>query len=267
MRDDKTKIQHSRRDFIKKAGTVAAAAPLGIPLKPGISGLLAEERGVPRYAMVIDMRKCYGCRACTIACKSEFQVPLGVFRAVVKQKELGAYPQARRVFQPILCNHCADPPCVAVCPVDPVKDVFRRNGQKIEYERKATYQRPDGVVLVDYERCIGCHACVEACPYKARYVDPIRHAGGEPENYTVGKCVFCFHRIDNGIAPSCVNTCPAEARIFGDVKDPSSEVSRLLKAHKTQVLFPEEKTNPHIFYIAFEEDIYEKGGKWVDEIR
>jgi len=102
---------------------------------------------------------------------------------------------------------------------------------------------------------LACHACVDACPYKARYVDPIRWAGANTDEKTVGKCVFCFHRIDKGVAPSCVNTCPAEARIFGDMNDPSSKVSQLLKEHKTQVLFPEEKTDPHVFYISFEEGI------------
>lgn len=226
-----------------------------------------EKNSLPRYAMVVDMRKCYGCHACSVACKSEFQVPLGVFRTVVKEKQEGTFPRTKKFFQPISCNHCAHPPCVEVCPVEPVKDVYIHKGKKVMFEKKATYQRPDGVVLVDYERCIGCHACVEACPYKARYVDPIRWAGGDTDNHTVGKCVFCFHRIDNGLAPSCVNTCPAEARIFGDLNDPSSKISHLLNEHKTEVLFPEEKTNPHIFYIGFKQGIYKKGEVWVDEIK
>lgn len=263
----KKEIIHSRRDFMRKAGTVAAASSLGMTMNPKIPGLGAKENGLPRYVMVVDMRKCYGCRACTIACKSEFQVPLGVFRTFVKEKDKGTFPETTRFFQPVLCNHCADPPCVEACPVDPVKATYKHNGKTVEYEKRATYQRPDGLVLVDYERCIGCHACVEACPYKARYVDPIKLAGANPDEHTLGKCVFCFHRIDKGVSPSCENTCPAEARIFGDMNDPTSRVFRLLKEHKTLVLFPEEKTNPHVFYIAFEEGIYEKGGKWIDEIK
>jgi tetrathionate reductase subunit B len=264
---DKKEIRNSRRQFFKQAGTVAAASSFGLAMSPKIPGLDAEEQGVPRYVMVVDIRKCYGCRACTIACKSEFQVPLGVFRAVVSQRDKGIFPSTQRAFEPRLCNHCEQPPCVEDCPVDPVKDVYKHNGKTVEYEKKATYQRPDGVVMMDYERCIGCHACVDACPYKARYVDPIRWAGADTDNKTVGKCEFCFHRIDNGVAPSCVNTCPAEARIFGDMHDPSSKVSQLLKEHKTQVLFPEEKTEPHVFYISFEGGIYEKGGEWIDEIK
>ncbi len=263
----KIKANHSRRDFLKKAGTVTAASTLGLAVNTKIFGAGAAGKGLPRYGMVVDLRKCYGCRACTISCKSEFQVPLGVFRTVVGEKQKGAFPKTKRFFQPRLCNHCANPPCVEDCPVDPVKAIHKYNGTTVEYEKKATYQRPDGLVLVDYERCVGCLACVEACPYKARYEDPIKLAGGEPDNHTIGKCVFCFHRIDKNVAPSCVNTCPAEARIFGNMNDPSSKVSQLLKEHKTQVLFPEEKTNPHVFYISFEEGIYEKGGEWVDEIK
>ncbi len=264
---EKKEIRHSRRDFLKKAGTAATVTSVGLAAHLKIPGLNAQETGIPRYAMVVDLRKCYGCRACTVACKSEFEVPLGVFRTVVEQKEKSVYPEVKRFFQPRLCNHCDNPPCVEDCPVDPVKGVYKNNGKTVEYEKKATYRRPDGLVLVDYERCVGCLACVDACPYNARYEDPIKLAGGEPDNHTVGKCVGCFHRVDNGIEPSCVNTCPAEARIFGNMSDPSSKVSKLLKEHKTQVLFPEEKTNPHVFYISFEEGIYEKGGRWIDEIK
>ncbi|MFQ6083851.1 MAG: 4Fe-4S dicluster domain-containing protein [Candidatus Aminicenantia bacterium] len=257
----------SRRDFLKKASTITAATTTGLALNLEIPTLKAAQEKKPRYAMLIDLRKCYGCRACTISCKSEFQVPLGVFRTVVKQKEKGTFPKTKRFFQPIMCNHCANPPCVEVCPVDPVKAIYKYNGREVEYEKRATYSRPDGAVLVDYERCIGCQLCVEECPYKARYVDPIRKAGGEPENNTVGKCTLCVHRVDQEVPPSCVNTCPAQARIFGNINDPLSKVSQLLKEHKTQVLFPEERTDPHVFYIAFEEGIYEKGRRWIDEIR
>ncbi|KKN34103.1 hypothetical protein LCGC14_0797110 [marine sediment metagenome] len=267
MKKGNKEANSSRRQFLKQASTVAAVSSFGLAMNTKIPGLGAEEKGLARYVMVVDMRKCYGCRACTVACKSEFQVPLGVFRAVVKEKDSGIFPKAKRFFQPILCNHCANPPCVEACPVDPVKETYKHNGKAVEYEKKATFQRPDGLVLVDYERCIGCHACVEACPYKARYVDPIRWAGADTDNKTIGKCVFCFHRIDKGVTPSCVNTCPAEARIFGDMNDPKSKVSKLLKEHKTQVLFPEEGTNPHVFYISFKEGIYEKGGEWIDEIK
>lgn len=266
MKGSKAKAK-ARREFLKQAGTMAAISSVQFVTGSKISGFTSAESHLPRYAMVADLRKCSGCHSCTVACKSEFQVPLGVFRTVVNQKEKGVFPQTKRFFQPLLCNHCANPPCVEACPVEPVQAAYLNNGRKVEYEKKATYQRPDGLVLVDYERCIGCHACVEACPYQARYVDPVRLAGGDPDNHTVGKCVFCFHRIDKGVAPSCVNTCPAEARVFGDLNDPSSKVSQLLKENKTQVLFPEEKTNPQVFYISFEEGIYEKGSQWVDEIK
>lgn len=163
-----------------------------------------------KWAMVIDTRRCIGCQACAVACKMENQVPAGVFRTHVKYLETGKYPDVKRHFLNAICMHCEKPACVAVCPVD------------------ATFKRDDGPVLVDYEKCIGCGYCVNACPYDARYITPTDV--GDVRAGKVDKCTFCAHRLDVGLAPACVQTCVGHARIFGDLNDPTSEVSRLKKA-------------------------------------
>jgi tetrathionate reductase subunit B len=256
--------QPDRRKFLKIGGAAVAMGAVNVPGR--LLAALEKETTASRFAMVIDLRRCVGCRGCTVACKSEYNDPLGHWRSCVQQKDKGKYPQTRRHFLPLLCNHCADPPCVKACPVDPIK----RTHKGIEYEGKATYQRPDGAVLMDESICVGCGACIEECPYGARFFHPLRKAGAEPENDTVSKCTFCNHRVDQGVVPSCVNTCLAKARTFGDLNDPASEVSKLLKANKTEVLLPKKGTNPKVLYIGFEPGVYQEykeGEAFHDEIK
>lgn len=198
-----------------------------------------------KYGMVIDLKKCIGCNACVVNCKSEHNTPTGVFQTMVLEKEIGKYPDCNRVFLPVLCNHCGDPTCVDVCPT------------------KATYQRDDGVVLIDYEKCIGCVACVEHCPYSVRKLvkdnRTLYHDGKtvfeKPVhqrilNDVVTKCDFCYHRIDEGRVPACAEICPTSARIFGDLSDENSKVSTLIKRYNGWTMLPEKNTDPRVYYIG-----------------
>lgn len=180
-----------------------------------------------KYGFVIDNRKCIGCHACTTACKSEHDVPVGVFRTWVKQVEKGDFPNTRRVFSVMRCNHCTDAPCVEICPVE------------------ALYFRPDGIVDFDKNRCIGCKSCMQACPYDALYIDP--------DTQTAAKCNYCAHRVDIGLEPACVNVCPEHAIISGDMHNPETEISRLLAREQVTVRKPAKGTEPNVFYIDGDE--------------
>ncbi len=180
-----------------------------------------------QLGFVLDQGRCIGCHACTVACKTEHGVELGVFRTWVKYIERGEFPDIRRHFSVLRCNHCTDAPCVEICPV------------------QALYKREDGIVDFDTERCIGCKACLNACPYDALYIDP--------QSHTAAKCNFCAHRVDVGLKPACEVVCPAEAIISGDLHDPDSEVSRILGSMASTVRAPEQGTGPNVFYIGADE--------------
>lgn len=176
-----------------------------------------------KYGFIIDNRKCIGCHACTTACKSEHQVPVGVNRTWVKQVEKGSFPNSRRLFSVMRCNHCTDAPCVEICPVE------------------SLFIREDGIVDFDKDRCIGCKSCMQACPYDALYIDP--------ETQTAAKCNYCAHRIDVGLEPACVNVCPEEAIISGDMENPDTFISQLLSRQAVKSRKPEKATQPNLFYI------------------
>jgi Fe-S-cluster-containing dehydrogenase component len=180
-----------------------------------------------KYGFVIDNRKCIGCHACTVACKTENQVPVGVNRTWVKYVEKGVFPNTRRVFQVTRCNHCEKPPCVTICPVT------------------AMYQRKDGIVDFNSDRCIGCKACMQACPYDSIYMDP--------DDGTATKCHFCAHRTEVGLEPACVIVCPEHAIIAGDLSDPSSEAAQLVAREPVRVRKPEQGTQPKLYYIDGDE--------------
>lgn len=186
-----------------------------------------------QYGFVINQDTCIGCHACTTACKAENGVPLGNFRTWVKYTEVGAFPDVKRNFLVQRCNHCTDAPCVTICPVNALK------------------KRDDGIVDVDRDACIGCRACMQACPYDALYLNEDKGA--------VEKCHFCAHRVEKGLEPACVTVCPVGAIVPGDFHDPSSRVSLMLKQHETQQRRVEQGTGPNVHYIGAHESALNPG--------
>jgi Fe-S-cluster-containing dehydrogenase component/formate-dependent nitrite reductase membrane component NrfD len=187
-----------------------------------------------QYGFVLDQRRCIGCHACTVACKSENEVPLGDFRTWVKYTEVGDFPAVKRHFAVLRCNQCTDAPCVTVCPVT------------------ALHKRPDGIVDLDKDVCIGCKACMQACPYDALALN--EETGGAE------KCHFCAHRVEQGLKPACEVVCPETAIISGDMHDPESPVSKILaEAGGASVRRPEQGTGPNVFYLGAHPSALEPG--------
>ncbi|MDH5509461.1 MAG: 4Fe-4S dicluster domain-containing protein [Nitrospinota bacterium] len=273
----------NRRAFIKSAGRALAGLLMVVAIpKPGRAQRIHEiEIGEDApdwldhyWVYLIDTTKCIGCGACVRADKRENSVPPKFFRTWVERYQItednhvhvdspngghdGFLPEdlaqlltsveletdgspqgigrvkkqgrvTKGFFVPKMCNHCRNTPCTQVCPVN------------------ASYQSPDGVVLVDKTRCIGCSYCVQACPYGSRYI--------HPEKHTADKCTWCYHRITKGLLPACVTVCPTGARKFGDLKDQSSEIKKLLSTQRLNVLKPELNTEPFCFYIGLEQSV------------
>jgi len=198
-----------------------------------------------RWGMVIDLKRCIGCYGCQLACKAEHGTPPGVYYARVLKQEEGQYPTVRQLFLPVLCNHCEDPPCVDACPT----------GASFKWEE-------DGIVDIDHDRCVGCRACMMACPYTNRYFNdqpphyfpqgmtPYEEARTQRhQQNVVMKCNFCRDRVRAGKLPACVANCPTIARYFGDLDDPLSEVSVLIKERGGFTLHPEIGTGPSVYYL------------------
>ena len=176
----------------------------------------------PRWAKLVDHTLCIGCHACSTACKSENVVPLSVNRTYVKYVDVGVFPHVRRNYQVTRCNQCDNPPCAIACPT------------------AAMYQRADGIVDFDKSICIGCKACIAACPYDAIFINP--------EDRSAEKCNFCAHRLDIGLEPACVVVCPTEAILVGDMHDSTSKVAAMVQRYPVSVRRPEKETHPKLFY-------------------
>lgn len=201
-----------------------------------------------KFGMVFDLKACIGCNACVVACKQENSVPDGVFFTRTLSYDYGTYPDNKRVYIPTLCNQCEDPPCQKVCPSG------------------ATWTRDDGIVMIDGDKCIGCSSCAVACPYDMRTMltDEMFRKGlfgtgeltpFEEQGYgryiagTAAKCDFCSQRVDAGLPPACVATCPTNARIFGDLDDPDSAPSILIRKRDGRQPLPEKNTRPKVYYV------------------
>jgi len=265
----------TRRDFLKKSGAAATLATAG--LVAGSCVLAAKEPGTAtgvKYAMVIDLDRCFGCRACMEACKVENNTPEGVFWMYVFRFEEGQYPNVRISYMPRPCMHCDNALCVKPCPVG------------------ARYKRADGLVATDWKRCIGCRYCQVACPYSVNYfnwVEPSKRqyldwqasgatmrrvtngaippyknpdldgvakperrsiAGGSHTKGVMGKCTFCVHRLEKGLLPACVANCPVDVYHFGNINDPESEVYKLVHSRPAWRLLEELGTRPSVYYIG-----------------
>jgi len=187
-----------------------------------------------RYGIVFNLATCTRCRACMVACKTEHQILTGkhngheYHRIKVLEYEIGKYPKVKRVFAPILCMECEKAPCIEVCPLS-----------------DAIYRRADGIIVVDKDKCIGCKYCMKVCPYDALYFNE--------ENRIVDKCDFCTNRLDQGLEPACVTTCMNKAIIFGDLDDPDSEASKMIKRSDVK---PERPLWPAYFGKTFKPRVY-----------
>jgi len=253
--------RYGRRSFVKKL--LFAVASLLVPRFLAASDKLKEapvwilagayNPNEHYWGMGIDISKCIGCGRCVEACKVENQVPRDpfFFRTWVERYRImeggevavdspnGAIKSfgndreekdiVRSFFVPKLCNHCDTPPCVQVCPVG------------------ATFKSPDGVILVDAEYCIGCRYCIQACPYGARFL--------HPETRTAEKCTFCYHRISKGLAPACVEACPTQARVFGELRKKASPLQRFLRMNKVGILKPSLNTEPKVYYADLDMEV------------
>lgn len=247
----------SRRDFLRRTASVlgSGAALLSAGCAIGERGRSPRgKKGSPiQYGMVIDLRKCIGCQACTTACKAENKTPPGIFYNIVMEEETGQYPLVRRTFLPKNCMQCQRSSCSLVCPV------------------KATYVREDGIVMVDYDRCIGCRYCITACPYGARafdfgdfynhpptafelapsveYGEGRRRQQGKSPIGGIRKCHFCIHRIEKGLEPSCIPVCLGGARYFGNLNEPEGKLQRLIISRSHMRLKEELGNEPSVYYL------------------
>ncbi len=253
-----TRKKLNRRDFLKIAAVGATAVTAARVIRRA-GAAENVQAGVHQWGMVIDQSKCIGCGYCTLACQAHNDInPSIQWNRVVAAGEV----DGKDVFLPRPCMQCAKAPCVDVCPV------------------KASTYRPDGIVMMDYDRCIGCRYCEVACPYQARSFNwktfdgpnPAVPTWGQPEvarrpRGVVEKCAFCYQRIDRGLSlglrpgvdadatPACVVVCPTGARVFGDIRQRSSPLARFTRFNKIMTLKPHMNTKPKVFYAALDEEV------------
>ena len=250
------RVKPSRRKFLKSAALIAGTA-IGIKSLGSSKYILfaaePEDVTLPWYGIVIDIEKCIGCGKCARSCKVENDVPQEpfFFRTWVEQYTvkndgsvdiispnggIDGFEQKvpdeeifKSFFVPKMCNHCSKSPCIQVCPVG------------------ATFDSPEGIVLVDEKYCIGCRYCVQACPYGCRFIHPVKKVAS--------KCTLCYHRLKKGLDPVCMEVCPTGARMYGNLRDRKSKIVMFLKEHTTQVLRPNLNTGSKLYYNALSMEV------------
>jgi len=210
-----------------------------------------------QYGMIIDLDKCVGCHACAVACRAEWEIPVQFARNWLRRLGPSNTPHGlAATYYPGLCNHCEQPACVEVCPADPVNMTFKDagTGKTKTMEVAATWKDPfNGTVQIDKKRCLGCGACADACPYGARYVNP--DLADDDSEGKADKCTYCMPRVAAGLQPACVQTCLAEARIFGDLDDPNSEVSKYVKKGAVGLTSKNVQIDPNTRYYGNKRDM------------
>lgn len=211
-----------------------------------------------QYGMIIDLEKCVGCHACTIACKAEWEIPVAFARNwVYRLGPTRLDGEMASTYYPGLCNHCSEPSCVPECPADLEQRIFTNaaTGETVTIEVAATWKDPfDGTVQIDKARCLGCGACADACPYGARYINP-ELTDDITDEGKADKCTFCKPRVEAGYEPACVQTCITGARIFGDIDDPASEVAQYIKRGAQGIEASGGSLGPNVYYYGKPKDI------------
>lgn len=218
----------TRREALGEMGKLAVGGALAAVAAGGLASVANAQAAKGQWGVLVDLNRCTGCQACSIACKAENEVPLGVFRRRVRVLTSGKYPKTQKSFAPLSCMHCADPSCLKAC------------------KEKAIYKTADGLVLIDQDKCKNKRVCQTRCPYRNVFTNPV--------NKKAEKCTMCVHRVSKGLVPACVQTCVGGALTFGNIADPRSDVAKAIKKTGAKQLLASKGTKPSLYYAGLAPD-------------